>query len=158
MMRQAEKTKSAASPVPAITSAGGSSLNQSGKSTTIGGKPSVTSAPRNQPWRRMIISAESWLQSSEQPREALHEAGPGRHAEQHSAVHLFARRELGEPLGDGVLGHHHPDLGISRSLVFVWHARGMPEDGFSTVSGAGDRRGPQRVMGWTPPDGIRVPR
>jgi hypothetical protein len=71
---------------------------------------------------------------AEQPREALHEASAGRDAEQDSPVHLLARRELCEPLGDGVLGHDHLDLGISRSLVFVWHAGGMQEDGRPTVS------------------------
>jgi hypothetical protein len=59
----------------------------------------------------------------EQSRETLHKADTCRYAEQHGAVHLFARRQLCKAFRDNVPGRHYPDLGISRSLVFVWHAR-----------------------------------
>jgi hypothetical protein len=78
----------------------------------------------------------------EQPSEALHEAGAGRHSEQDRAVHLLARGELREALSDSLGGNHYADLGA----LIVWHARGMPEDGCSTVSRS---RGPSRVRnGW----------
>jgi hypothetical protein len=44
-MRRVKKTKSAVIPAPAIASESGRSLSQSGRSTTIGGKPSVTTCP-----------------------------------------------------------------------------------------------------------------
>jgi hypothetical protein len=57
----------------------------------------------------VIVSIKSWLQPSEQPREALHKASSGRDGEQDSVLHLFARRELGEALRDGVCGDRHGD-------------------------------------------------
>jgi hypothetical protein len=61
--------------------------------------------------------------------------------EQDGAVHLFARRELREALRNCLGGYDYADFGM-----IVWHARGMPEDGCSTVTGG---RGPSRVRnGW----------
>jgi hypothetical protein len=84
---------------------------------------------------------------TEQPRQTLHEAGPGRHAEQHSAVHFFARRELGETLRESLGRDRHGDwsrpvIAIPRLVNVVWHADGMPEDDCPTVS---DSQGPSRV-------------
>jgi hypothetical protein len=60
----------------------------------------------------------------DQPSEALHKASSGRDAEQDGVVHLFARRELGEALGDALCRDHYGDRSlVGVAVVFIWHAR-----------------------------------
>jgi hypothetical protein len=86
--------------------------------------------PATQSWREAIVSIKSWLRSSEQSREALHEASASRHAEQDGPVHLFPGRKLWEAVGDAVRRDHHRDGSLVRvAVIFFWRAVGMPEDG-----------------------------
>jgi hypothetical protein len=73
----------------------------------------------------------------EQPSEALHEASACRHAKQDGPVHLFSGRKLCEAVGDGLRRDHHGDGSpVPVAWFFVWHARGMPDDGRSDVEDA----------------------
>jgi hypothetical protein len=73
----------------------------------------------------------------DQPSKALHEASSSRHAKQDGPVNLFSGRKLCEAVGDGLRRDHHGDGSPVRvASFFVWHARGMPEDGRSDVEDA----------------------
>jgi len=87
--------------------------------------------------RRITCKSASF--SAEQPRQALHKAGSGRHAQQHRAVHLDPRRELCKPLCEALGRDHHGDKS-PMALIGVWHAGDIPEDGCSTVSSSRDVR------------------
>jgi hypothetical protein len=117
-MRHAEKTKSAVIPVPAITSAGGSS-SQSGRSTTIAGQTFSHHVPleiieEGDRLDKIVVTVigTTMRGTARGKRRLSFRARP--------RATSPARRELCEPLRNSVGGDHHRNgslMGVA--VVFV---------------------------------------
>jgi hypothetical protein len=113
---------------------GGRALRLSGKS---GQSPFLVARTNASVSSEPITRNSKKSASTKKPDDALHQPGPSRHAEQHTALQLAPSRELRQARRDGIGGNNNPNL---ESSVFVWHGCSMPRDNWSsTVSHSRDR-------------------